>query len=82
MTEVSPPAPSPSLTLQDRLIALMVRFFRAEWSGALLAIVVLGLAIEVATPNTMFFRPSNLMTILNNSAAIGIVAAGIWVLFF
>ncbi|MGV6839529.1 MAG: ABC transporter permease [Planktomarina sp.] len=65
-----------SMTLQDRLITMMVRFFRAEWSGALLAIVVLGLAIEVATPNTMFFRPSNLMTILNNSAAIGIVAAG------
>lgn len=67
---------SHSMTPQDRLISLMVRFFRAEWSGALLAIVVLGLAIEVATPNTMFFRPSNLMTILNNSAAIGIVAAG------
>ena len=76
MTDASPSVPSSSLTLQDRLIALMVRFFRAEWSGALLAIVVLGLAIEVATPNTMFFRPSNLMTILNNSAAIGIVAAG------
>lgn len=64
------------MPIQDRLIALMVRFFRAEWSGALLAVVVLGLAIEVATPNTLFFRPSNLMTILNNSAAIGVVAAG------
>ena len=45
-------------------------------SGALLAIIVLGIAIEIATPNTLFFRPSNLMTIMNNSAAIGIVAAG------
>jgi ribose transport system permease protein len=60
----------------DRFILLLVRFFRAEWSGALLAILVLGIAIEFATPDTLFFRPSNLMTILNNSAAIGIVAAG------
>ncbi len=64
------------MSIQDRIISLLVRFFRAEWSGALLAILVLGVAIELATPNTLFFRPSNLMTILNNSAAIGIVAAG------
>lgn len=76
MSDVTAQAKPHSLSIQDRLIALLVRFFRAEWSGALLAIVVLGLAIEVATPDTMFFRPSNLMTILNNSAAIGIVAAG------
>ncbi|MEL7098366.1 MAG: ABC transporter permease [Pseudomonadota bacterium] len=76
MTEASPTVQPQALSLQDRLIMMMVRFFRAEWSGALLAIIVLGLAIEVATPDTMFFRPSNLMTILNNSAAIGIVAAG------
>ena len=76
MADATTPMSSPSLTLQDRLIQFMVRFFRAEWSGALPAIVVLGLAIEVATLDTLFFRPSNLMTILNNSAAIGIVAAG------
>ena len=70
------PAAARALPMQDRLIALLIRFFRAEWSGALLAIVVLGLAIEVATTDTLFFRPSNLMTILNNSAAIGVVAAG------
>jgi len=76
MSETTAQVGSHGVSIQDRLIALMVRFFRAEWSGALLAIVVLGVAIEVATPDTLFFRPSNLMTILNNSAAIGIVAAG------
>ncbi|WP_136635106.1 ABC transporter permease [Pseudooceanicola onchidii] len=76
MTDATHSTPVPRLSLQDRMIALLVRFFRAEWSGALLAIVILGLAIEVATTDTMFFRPSNLMTILNNSAAIGVVAGG------
>ncbi|NBV61116.1 MAG: ABC transporter permease [Rhodobacteraceae bacterium] len=76
MTPSHPASPPATRSVQDRLIALLIRFFRAEWSGALLAIVVLGLAIEVATTDTLFFRPSNLMTILNNSAAIGVVAAG------
>ena len=76
MTDTTHGQTLPSRSLQDRLISLVVRFFRAEWSGALLAIIVLGLAIEVATVDTMFFRPSNLMTILNNSAAIGVVAGG------
>ena len=49
------PTAASALPLQDRLIALLIRFFRAEWSGALLAIVVLGLAIEVATTDTLFW---------------------------
>lgn len=76
MTDATHSTPARALSLQDRLISILVRFFRAEWSGALLAIIVLGIAIEVATADTMFFRPSNLMTILNNSAAIGVVAGG------
>ena len=76
MANASTPLPKSKIAPQDQFIMWMVRFFRAEWSGALLAIIVLGIAIEIATPNTLFFRPSNLMTIMNNSAAIGIVAAG------
>jgi ribose transport system permease protein len=53
-----------------------VRFFRADWSGALLAILILAISIELATSGKPFFHPSNLMTILNNAAAIGIVAGG------
>ena len=63
-------------TLQDRIVLGLVKFFRAEWSGAFLAILILGIAIELATTGRPFFHPSNLMTILNNSAAIGIVAGG------
>jgi len=78
MTNHQTPSPSSSsLGLTDRLIQLLVRFFRAEWSGALVAIIILGLAIEAATSGRPFFHPTNLMTILNNSAAIGIVAGGI-----
>ena len=63
-------------SLQDRAVVAMVKFFRADWSGAFLAIVILGIAIELATTGRPFFHPSNLMTILNNSAAIGVIAAG------
>lgn len=63
-------------TLQDRIVLGLVKFFRAEWSGAFLAILILGIAIELATTGRPFFHPSNLMTILNNSAAIGVVAGG------
>ena len=63
-------------SLQDRAVIAMVKFFRADWSGAFLAIVILGIAIELATTGRPFFHPSNLMTILNNSAAIGVIAAG------
>ena len=60
----------------DWLISLLVRFFRAEWSGAFLAILIMGISIEVATSGRPFFHPTNLMTILNNSAAIGVIAGG------
>ena len=69
-------APSGSTGLLDGGIRWLVTFFRAEWSGAFLAILVLGIAIELATSGRPFFHPTNLMTILNNSAAIGIVAGG------
>lgn len=62
--------------LQDRIVLGLVKFFKAEWSGAFLAILILGISIELATTGRPFFHPSNLMTILNNSAAIGIVAGG------
>ncbi len=52
------------------------RFLRAEWSGAFIAIVVLAVAIEFVTDGRSFFHPTNIMTILNNSAALGIVAGG------
>jgi ribose/xylose/arabinose/galactoside ABC-type transport system permease subunit len=60
----------------DVVLGLLVRFFQAEWSGAVLAIVILGIAIELFTEGKPFFHPSNLMTILNNSAAIGVIAGG------
>lgn len=63
-------------SIQDRIVLGLVKFFKAEWSGAFLAILILGIAIELATSGRPFFHPSNLMTILNNSAAIGIVAGG------
>lgn len=74
MTDMSVSRSSGSL--QDRIVLGLVRFFKAEWSGAFLAILILGIAIELATTGRPFFHPSNLMTILNNSAAIGIVAGG------
>lgn len=74
MTDVSNTHANSSL--QDRIVLGLVKFFRAEWSGAFLAILILGIAIELATTGRPFFHPSNLMTILNNSAAIGIVAGG------
>jgi ribose transport system permease protein len=57
---------------QDTAISYLVSFFRKEWSGALLAIVILAIAIELVTDGKPFFHPTNLMTILNNSAAIGL----------
>ena len=62
--------------LTDSIIKALVRFFRAEWSGAFIAIFILAIAIEFSTSGRPFFHPTNLMTILNNSAAIGIVAGG------
>ncbi|NOX35770.1 MAG: ABC transporter permease [Deltaproteobacteria bacterium] len=60
----------------DAVIRFLVRFFQAEWSGAVLAIVILGITIELFAGGETFFHPSNLMTILNNSAAIGVIAGG------
>lgn len=65
-----------SRSLQDRAIGYAVSFFRKEWSGAFLAILILAIAIELVTDGKPFFHPTNLMTILNNSAAIGVVAGG------
>ena len=65
-----------ALRLQDKAITHLVSFFRKEWSGALLAILILSVAIEMVTSGKPFFHPTNLMTILNNSAAIGVVAGG------
>ncbi len=66
----------PLAGLRDFAIRWMVRFFRRDWSGALLALVVLAIAIELVTTGRSFFHPSNLMTIMNSSAAIGVIAAG------
>lgn len=66
----------PGKGLTDRFVARLVRFFRADWSSALVAVIVLSLTIELVTDGKPFFHPSNLMTILNNSASLGIVAAG------
>ncbi|XXK30897.1 ABC transporter permease [Rhodobacteraceae bacterium nBUS_24] len=41
-----------------------------------MAILILGISIELVTSGRPFFHPTNLMTILNNSAAIGVVAGG------
>ena len=68
--------PQAKNNLQDRIVLGLVKVFKAEWSGAFLAILILGIAIELASSGRPFFHPSNLMTILNNSAAIGIVAGG------
>ena len=74
MTDV--PESQASHSFQDRIVLGLVKFFKAEWSGAFLAILILGIAIELASSGRPFFHPSNLMTILNNSAAIGIAAGG------
>jgi hypothetical protein len=55
-----------ALRLQDKAITHLVSFFRKEWSGALLAILILSVAIEMVTSGKPFFHPTNLMTILNN----------------
>ena len=44
-------------TLQDRIVLGLVKFFRAEWSGAFLAILILGIAIELATTGRPFIIP-------------------------
>ena len=67
------------MTLKDSLLQKIIRFFGYEWSGALVAIFVLSIAIELSTDGQPFFHPSNLMTILNNAAAVGVIAGGMTV---
>ena len=39
----------------DTIIRALVRFFKAEWSGAFVAILILALAIEFSTSGRPFF---------------------------
>ena len=52
----------------------ITKFFRQEWSGALLAVILLVIVFGINNPD--FLGPSNLMLIVNNGAAIGLIAAG------
>ena len=63
-------------TSNNRFARLLAGYFKKDWSGALLAVVILAIAIELVTDGKPFFHPSNLMTILNNSAALGVIAGG------
>ena len=68
--------PSTLQEISDSVVKFLIKFFRLECSGSLLAIVILSISIELVTPGKPFFHPSNIMTILNNSAAIGVIAGG------
>ena len=68
--------PSKLQEISDSVVKFLIKFFRLECSGSLLAIVILSISIELVTPGKPFFHPSNIMTILNNSAAIGVIAGG------
>ena len=68
--------PNNSVTWVDRLAQSLAGYFRKDWSGALLAVVILAVAIELVTDGKPFFHPSNILTILNNSAALGVIACG------
>ncbi|MGB1082246.1 MAG: ABC transporter permease subunit [Alphaproteobacteria bacterium] len=61
--------------MADRLLATLIRFFSAEWSGALLAVLVLSLAFGVVSGGD-FLAPGNLMQIVISGADIGLIAAG------
>mgnify|MGYP003770711363 FL=1 len=63
-------------SVYDRLAAGLAGYFKKDWSGALLAVVILAIGIELVTDGRSFFHPSNIMTILNNSAALGVIAGG------
>ena len=52
--------------LLHSLITKLIRFFNYEWSGALIAIIVLSFAIELSTDGRPFLHISNIMTIFNN----------------
>ena len=68
--------PSKLQEISDSVVKFLIKFFRLECSGSLLAIVILSISIELVTSGKPFFHPSNIMTILNNSAAIGVIAGG------
>ena len=59
----------------DRLLTQVIRFFNAEWSGALLAVVILSLAFGIVSGGD-FFAPGNMMQIVISGADIGLIAAG------
>ena len=61
--------------MSDRILTSVIKFFNAEWSGALLAVVVLSLAFGLL-PGSNFFAPGNLMQIVISGADIGLIAAG------
>lgn len=61
-------------SVRDAAVHLMIRFFRADWSGALLAIVIIAVSVELTTSGASLLNPSNVMTILNNAAGIGVIA--------
>ena len=65
-----------SRTFYDWFAQTLAGYFKKDWSGALLAVVILAVAIELVTDGRSFFHTSNLMTILNNSAALGVIAGG------
>ena len=52
-------------TFYDWFAQTLAGYFKKDWSGALLAVVILAIAIELVTDGRSFFHPSNLMTILN-----------------
>lgn len=66
----------PERSVYDQFAIALAGYFRKDWSGALLAVVILAIGIELVTDGRSFFHPSNLMTILNNSAALGVIAGG------
>lgn len=66
----------PDTHANPRFAMALANYFKKDWSGALLAVVILAVAIELVTDGKPFFHPSNLMTILNNSAALGVIAGG------
>lgn len=67
-----------SPAFSDRALVALIRFFKAEWSGALLAVLVLSLAFGIVSGGN-FFAPGNLAQIVISGADIGLIAAGMTV---
>jgi hypothetical protein len=53
-------------TFYDRFAQLLAGYFKKDWSGALLAVVILAIAIELVTDGRSVLHPSTVMTILSN----------------